>query len=388
MSQPTPYTPATDFSQQESNNASGRSTVNTAALDAEFANVETTLGQVIENINVIQRDDGKIRDLKVELHTLSPEVLNLIGGFSIPGDGVWHPYTAYKVNDLASDSNSNWLCTVAHTSGATFSSSNWVRFGFTAGSDIAAYLASAQASATASENSRQASDTSAANAASSASSAASQASAAASSASSASSSASAAATSATQAANSAASLAIPSPTGSDGKALVASGSSYNWASTVNIGTTVNTTSGTSFDFSGIPSWVNEVTVMLKGVSTNGSSLIQIQAGSGSVDTTGYACAAAFITNSGAAGTEASIRTTGVPVMSSLAASETWTAIVTFRHMGGNIWSISGGTTRTSAPGVGICGGDKSFSAALDRIRVTTVNGTDVFDAGKINIGWR
>jgi hypothetical protein len=45
MAQPTPYTPTTDFSQQEANNASGRSTVNTAALDAELANIEQTLDQ-------------------------------------------------------------------------------------------------------------------------------------------------------------------------------------------------------------------------------------------------------------------------------------------------------------------------------------------------------
>lgn len=202
MSQPTPYTPTTDFSQQEANNASGRSTVNTAALDAEFANVETSLGQVIDNLNVIQRDDGKIRDLKVELHTLSPEVLNLIGGFRIPGDGVWHAYTEYRVNDLATDSNSYWLCTVAHTSGATFSSSNWVRFGFTAGTDIAAYLAAAQASATAAEASNVSSASHAADSQNSATAASTSASNAASSATAASTSAAAAAASAVQAANS------------------------------------------------------------------------------------------------------------------------------------------------------------------------------------------
>jgi hypothetical protein len=30
-------------------------------------------------------------------------------------------------------------------------------------------------------------------------------------------------------------------------------------------------------------------------------------------------------------------------------------------------------------------GTKSLSATLDRIRITTVNGTDTFDAGSINI---
>jgi hypothetical protein len=31
------------------------------------------------------------------------------------------------------------------------------------------------------------------------------------------------------------------------------------------------------------------------------------------------------------------------------------------------------------------GGSKSLSAALDRVRLTTVNGTDTFDAGSVNI---
>ena len=33
----------------------------------------------------------------------------------------------------------------------------------------------------------------------------------------------------------------------------------------------------------------------------------------------------------------------------------------------------------------ICAGRVTLSGALDRVRVTTVNGTDTFDAGSINI---
>ena len=54
------------------------------------------------------------------------------------------------------------------------------------------------------------------------------------------------------------------------------------------GTAVASTSGTSIDFTGIPSWVKRVTVMFSGVSTNGASLPQIQIGAGSVQTSGYA----------------------------------------------------------------------------------------------------
>jgi hypothetical protein len=33
------------------------------------------------------------------------------------------------------------------------------------------------------------------------------------------------------------------------------------------------------------------------------------------------------------------------------------------------------------------GGNKTLSATLDRVRITTVNGTDTFDAGSINISY-
>jgi len=42
------------------------------------------------------------------------------------------------------------------------------------------------------------------------------------------------------------------------------------------------TSGTSIDFTSIPSWVKRVTVMYSGVSTNGTSNFLIQIGAGSV----------------------------------------------------------------------------------------------------------
>jgi len=52
--------------------------------------------------------------------------------------------------------------------------------------------------------------------------------------------------------------------------------------------TAATVSGTSVDFTGIPSWVKRITVMFIGVSTSGTSNILVQLGdSGGVETTGY-----------------------------------------------------------------------------------------------------
>ena len=206
MSQPIPYTPTTDFSQQEANNASGRSTVNTAALDAEFAAIETTVDDICENIALIQRDDGKLKDLTVMLHTLSPEVLNLMGGFNLRG--LWESSTAYAVNDIASNGEYTYVCVTAHTSGGSFDSQYWIKFGFTGGADAAQAAANAQSSANSAASSASTASTAATNASNSASAASTSATNASNSAASASSSASNAGNSATSASNSASAAAV------------------------------------------------------------------------------------------------------------------------------------------------------------------------------------
>ncbi len=66
------------------------------------------------------------------------------------------------------------------------------------------------------------------------------------------------------------------------------------------GTAVATTSGTSIDFTSIPSWVKRITVMLAGVSTNGSSSHILQIGdSGGIENTSYVGSA--LTSGGSGG---------------------------------------------------------------------------------------
>ena len=67
------------------------------------------------------------------------------------------------------------------------------------------------------------------------------------------------------------------------------------SSVITSGTSQASTSGTSIDFTGIPSWVKRITVMFNGVSTNGTSnpLIQIGDSSG-VAITGYSASSARV----------------------------------------------------------------------------------------------
>jgi hypothetical protein len=149
------------------------------------------------------------------------------------------------------------------------------------------------------------------------------------------------------------------------------------------GTSQASTSGTSIDFTGIPSWVKRITVMFSGVSTNGTSNIQIQIGSGSVTTSGYVGATSFVSSGGTGGANFSA---GFLISNSVAAGHNYNGIATLCLLSSNTWAFSNTTSRgdfaTAYFGSGV---SSALSGALDRVRITTVNGTDTFDAGTINI---
>jgi len=155
------------------------------------------------------------------------------------------------------------------------------------------------------------------------------------------------------------------------------------SSVITSGTAVASTSGTSIDFTSLPSWVKRITVMFQGVSTNGSSFVQIQLGdSGGVETTGYV---GIMMNSGGGSTIDTSITTGFGIRSNNA-GYIIDGLINISKLSGNIYVEAGVLSATSAgTGTFITSGSKSLSDTLDRIRITTVNGTDTFDAGTINI---
>lgn len=133
MSQPPAYNRQADFSEDTANNAGGRSTVNATKLDAELDAVETTLDALLTNLAILQRDDTKLRDGTVELHTLSAQVKALMAarGSVIRGD--WVTGTVYAINDVVTESGATYICAVAHTSGVfatDLAASKWVMLMF------------------------------------------------------------------------------------------------------------------------------------------------------------------------------------------------------------------------------------------------------------------
>lgn len=150
-----------------------------------------------------------------------------------------------------------------------------------------------------------------------------------------------------------------------------------------LGAAQASTSGTSIDFTGIPSWVKRVTVMFSGVSTSGTSAKLVQLGAGSVTATGYLGGSQIVQQ--ATGFSGFYSTAGVPI-NSVSAADTIAGNLVFNLLGSNAWSASGTFFNNSSPGqTCYSAGSVTLSGTLDRIRITTVNGTDTFDAGSINI---
>jgi len=143
------------------------------------------------------------------------------------------------------------------------------------------------------------------------------------------------------------------------------------------GTAVASTSGTSIDFTSIPSWVKRITVMLQGISTNGTSNYLIQIGSGSVTSSGYTAYANLNTNTISS-------TAGFIQTFNNTAAGTHTGYDVITLLTGNTWLSNGQNGRSSDNSMSSSSGSVALGGVLDRVRITTVGG-DTFDAGLINI---
>ena len=151
-----------------------------------------------------------------------------------------------------------------------------------------------------------------------------------------------------------------------------------------LGTAVASTSGTSIDFTGIPSWAKRITVMFNGVSLSGTSTPQIQLGdSGGIENTGYIARTSWLQTAG--GITTLISTTGIPINGFGGATETYYSVIELRTFDSLTWIGNVSSTSTASTGNATGTGIKTLSSTLDRVRITTVNGTDTFDAGTINI---
>jgi hypothetical protein len=143
-----------------------------------------------------------------------------------------------------------------------------------------------------------------------------------------------------------------------------------------------TTSGTSIDFTGIPSWAKRITVILNGVSTNGTSNYLLQIGdSGGIETSGYV--GNSVTTDSSGGTAGTTSTSGFVWYHAADAARAQTGLWTLVNLSGNTW-IANHSGYQQATNIVSGTSAKTLSATLDRLRLTTAS-TDTFDAGEVNI---
>ena len=153
-------------------------------------------------------------------------------------------------------------------------------------------------------------------------------------------------------------------------------------SAITAGTAVASTSGTSIDFTGIPSWVKRITIMLNRVSTTGTVPILYQIGTSSgIVTSGYISSGGYC-GAGQGGLQS---TSGFLNGAGGAAADTSVGITTICTLGSNIWVSSSVSGDGTADYVKMGGGSITLGGTLDRVRITTTTGTPTFDAGSINI---
>ena len=155
---------------------------------------------------------------------------------------------------------------------------------------------------------------------------------------------------------------------------------------ITLGTPVASTSGTSIDFTSIPAGTKRIVINFDGVSTNGTSDIHARLGdSGGIEATGYLGSASQI----AASVAYNNVTTGLGITNGHAGTVFIHGSIVFELLDSSTFTWAGRSimSRSSSAVIGIATTSKSLSAELDRVQITTVGGSDTFDAGNINISY-
>jgi len=169
----------------------------------------------------------------------------------------------------------------------------------------------------------------------------------------------------------------------------ASGVLTNCTGTITLGTAVASTSGTSIDFTGIPTGTQRITISLVGVSQNTASRnIWIQLGdAGGVETSGYLGAGARVTPTSQVANETAAFQIGEDGAFVAADIIHGTVVLSCVSASAFTWTAIGITASSDTAKLQVMAGSKSLSQELDRVRITTDSGVAVFDAGVINISY-
>lgn len=145
-------------------------------------------------------------------------------------------------------------------------------------------------------------------------------------------------------------------------------------------------SPTEIDFTGIPEWATQITISFLEMSWSGSSNPLIQIGdAGGIEITGYVGGGSTLSSVVAT----TSYTTGFGIRSASGGNQLNGCIVLTKFGGGLFrWTAFGVTGNVSGTNATYTTqGTKVLTAALDRVRITTLGGTQTGDNGWVSIAW-
>lgn len=158
-----------------------------------------------------------------------------------------------------------------------------------------------------------------------------------------------------------------------------SGSQNGTVGLINYFSAVATTSGTVITFTGIPSAVERITLIMSGVSLSSTANYLVQLGtSGGFSTSGY--------QSSGFGYGATFSSTAGLIVPSSSATRLTSAVVTLFNVTGTTWvGQCVFAADSSSSGGGVTTMNVSLAGVLNSVRINTTTGTDTFDAGTANV---
>ncbi len=136
--------------------------------------------------------------------------------------------------------------------------------------------------------------------------------------------------------------------------------------------------------SGIPPNVIEVTCVIKDLSTNGTSPILVQVGAGASTVTSGYTGDSF--NSAGTAVSNTAHSTGIlinPVV--VLASHVISGTLTLTRLPATVWLYKGTIHNTDTPRITVISGQVTVGNELSKLVFTTLNGTDAFDGGYLDM---
>ena len=181
-------------------------------------------------------------------------------------------------------------------------------------------------------------------------------------------------------------LTLPTSNGSSGQYLQTNGSgalSWQTVSTSNLtrGTVAATTSGTSVDFTSLPTGIKKLTLILDKVSVNGANNISVRLSTGGTfATTGYTSQSMRIQD--AASSASTADSASFALINNDSADRQWSGSFTWHNITGNTWVMSGNCNNETTARAIVSGGRVDLGGVLDGIRLYS---PATFDNGQINV---